>query len=104
MKYQEILDRLEEMHDESAKEFLGSNETDLDFKEKVARWIESLVKESDSLPIVSGSCSNLIKDIENLPRYDIWGTETEGSAEIHYSNDGGCVDAHDLYDILKNYL
>lgn len=55
MKYQEILDKLEEMHDESAKEFLGSNEADLDFKENVARWIEGLVKESDSLPCVSDS-------------------------------------------------
>lgn len=52
---------------------------------------------------VSGSCFNLIKDIEKLPRYDIWGTETEGSTETHYSNDGECVNADDLYDILKNY-
>jgi hypothetical protein len=55
MTRQYILDRLEEMHDECSKEFLGSNEADLHFKEDVADWILSLIKESDSLLSVNQS-------------------------------------------------
>lgn len=47
MERQEILDKLEEMYEQSSKEFIGSNETDLDFKEKVSYWIHSLMKSTN---------------------------------------------------------
>jgi predicted SprT family Zn-dependent metalloprotease len=53
MTRQDILDKLEEIHDKCAKQFLGSNEADLHFKEDVADWILSLTKESDSVTDVS---------------------------------------------------
>lgn len=52
---------------------------------------------------VSGSCPQLIADIEKLSRYDIYGTETEGSVEVEHCNDGDNIDADELYKILDNY-
>lgn len=59
----------------------------------------------EKLPIhgVSGSCADLISDIEKLERYNIYGTETEGSVQVETCKDGDNIDADELYNILDNY-
>lgn len=43
----------------------------------------------------------VIDKIKQLPRFEIYGTETEGSVETEYCEDGSLVDADDLHDIIS---
>lgn len=43
MKKYEIIDKLEEMWEESNATYLGSGEAELDYRENVAEWIYELM-------------------------------------------------------------
>ena len=79
-----------------------ANMTALQVEEAMEEYAEMVAKNC-TIPHVSGSCSQLIADIEKLSRYDIYGTETEGSVEVEHCNDGDNIDAYELYKILDNY-